>query len=68
MADHLITIERFTVLNAEIVFKLHNFLAQALNEDRRIVVTLEESGAIIPDEVDKQDKRHGNDRKTLGLA
>jgi len=65
MANHLTTIWKGQVLSSELIFGLHNFLSHALNENRTIILTLEESSAVEPHAVDKQDEQHSKDRKTL---
>jgi len=65
MADHLITIWKGEIINSQLIFGLHNFLSHALNENRKIILTLEESAMIEPHAVEKQDNQHNKDRRYL---
>jgi len=66
--DHQVEIWKGEMLSSQLIFNLHNMLSHALNDGRRIIVTLEENGAVAPDSVEKQDKQHHSDRTDLKLS
>ncbi len=63
--NHQVEIWKGEIISSELIFGLHNMLSHALHDGRKLIITITENGAVAPDSVEKQDKRHRKDRADL---